>query len=203
LRGVWIVVSSSPFRSRVLAEQPSGYKSIFSKWGRKAVTFSILFYTATHLGSIPGWLARIATLWIAISLSSTALIVLATEVRSLLLRIKVQMAEFDRTMLPPLFDRRREKHAKFRLRLTRRQITRTEGEMLEKLNHAIDYLIDTYDLREFSGTPKELSPAEFVAAQMLLQCRAEMLKDYPPLPSFSYLVKRRLAYLMNSRRPRV
>ena len=103
-------------------------------------------------------------------------------------------------MLLPLFDRRREKHAKFRLRLTGRQITRTEGEMLEKLNHAIDYLIDTYDLRQFSGTPRELPPAEFVAAQTLLQCRAEMLKDYPPLPSFSYLVKRRLAYLMNGRR---
>ncbi len=75
-----------------------------------------------------------------------------------------------------------------------------EGKMLEKLNHAIDYLIDTYDLRKFSETSEELRPAEFVAVLKLLKCRAEMLKDYPPLPSFSYLVKRRLTYLMASRR---
>ncbi|WP_348270060.1 hypothetical protein P8936_06425 [Edaphobacter paludis] len=158
------------------------------------------FHTTVHtLQVILGWLAKMAAIWFAISVISITLILFAVHAWSLLLRLKVKMDEFDRTMPLPLFDRRRKKHPKFNLRLTRRQFSRTEGEMFEKLDHAIDYLIDTYDLRKFSGIRNELLPDEFIAAQRLLQCRAEMLKEYTPLPSLSYLLKRRLAYLMNRR----
>jgi hypothetical protein len=163
----------------------------------KPMIFPILVHTTVHVGSIFGWLARIVELWLFISMSSIVLIVIGVGIRSKLIGIKLQMAKFDRTMPLPLFDRRKRRQTRFPLRLTRRQVPPTEAKMVEKLNHAIDYLIDTYDLRKYSSAPDTMLPAEFIAVQKLLQCRAEILKQYSPLPSFSYLLKRRFAYLMN------
>jgi predicted helicase len=145
-------------------------------------------------------MATILGIWLAISMASLFLILLAAKVWSMFIGIKIRMAEFDRTMPLSLFNRRKSRQTRFRLRLTRRQIPKEVGERIENLNHAIDYLIDSYDLRKFSHMPADLRPAEFAAAEMLLQCRAEMLRDYLPLPSLSYLLKRRIAYLMNTRR---
>ena len=165
------------------------------------VNKTMTFHASVHMVQvILGCLAKAAAIWFAISVISITLILFAAHTWSFLLRLKVTMEQFDRTMPLPLFDRRRKKNAKFNLRLTRRQFSRAEGEMFEKLDHAIDYLIDTYELRKFSGSREELLPPEFIAAQMLLQCRAEMLREYTLLPSLSYLLKRRLAYLMNRRR---
>jgi hypothetical protein len=164
------------------------------------VTFPILLHTTIHAASLLGQIATVAALWLTTSMASVLLIVLAARVWSMLLRVKVRMAEFDRTMPIAIFDLRTRRQTRFRLKLTRRQIPNVEGKMIEKLNHAIDYLIDTYDLRKFSALLEDMRPPEFVAAQTLLQCRAEILKDHLPLPSFSYLLKRRLAYLMNTRR---
>jgi hypothetical protein len=145
-------------------------------------------------------MARIIGLWLAISTASLFLIILAVQIRSMLIGIKIRMAEFDRTIPLPLFKQRKRRQTKFRLRLTRRQIPKDVGKMIEKLNHAIDYLIDVYALRNFADVPEDLRPAEFVAAETLLQCRAEILKDYLPMPSLSYFLKRRIEYLMNTRR---
>ncbi len=98
------------------------------------------------------YLMAAASLWIAISAICVALIILSSRVWFLLLRIKMRMTRFDETMPFPLFDRRLRRRTIFHLSLTRRVIAPKEGKMLEKLNHAIDYLIDTYHLREFSKT---------------------------------------------------
>jgi len=110
--------------------------------------------------------------------------------------LKLHMAETDATLPLPMFDRRRKRDSRYRLRVTRRNLTREEGRALETLRHAIDYLIEAYELRADGIRPEETRPAEFAAVQLLLQGHAKLLETRPPLPSFAYLFRRRASYLM-------
>jgi hypothetical protein len=45
-----------------------------------------------------------------------------------------------------------------------------------------------------------MSPPQVAAVQILLQKRAEMLAEHPPMPSLLTLLRRRLAYLSLARK---
>jgi len=147
--------------------------------------------------------ARTAGLWLAISASSLALIVLISSLGQALLRLKIRMAETDGTSPLPLFNRRKAiRRRSFRLRLTRRPLTVEEGSALERVNFEIDVLIQTHHLGRFIGAPPGPRPPEFQAVETLLKHRAEFLERHPPLPSFRYLLQRRLLLALSRVRTR-
>lgn len=115
-------------------------------------------------------------------------------------RLKIAMIEAAGPLPPPLHDRRRRQRGRFRLRTTRRQLAPQEGRTLESLHHAIDYLVQTYDLKHIADQPQSMSPPQVAAVQILLQKRAEMLAEHPPMPSLIALLRRRLAYLSLARK---
>jgi hypothetical protein len=115
-------------------------------------------------------------------------------------RLKIAMIEAAGPLPAPLPDRRRRQRGRFRLRTTRRQLAPQEGRKLESLHHAIDYLVQTYDLKHFAGQPQTGAPPQVAAVQILLQKRAEMLAEHPPMPSLITLLRRRLAYLNLARK---
>jgi hypothetical protein len=115
-------------------------------------------------------------------------------------RLKIAMIEAAGPLPAPLRDRRRRQRGRFRVRTTRRQLAPQEGRTLESLHHAIDYLVQTYDLKQFAGQPQTNAPPQVAAVQILLRKRAEMLAEHPPLPSLLTLLRRRLAYLSLSRK---
>jgi hypothetical protein len=154
------------------------------------------FYST--FGHILGFVAKGLFIWLSITLLAITLIVVVGTLQRILMRLKIRMAEVDGRLPLPLHDRRRRKSRQFFLRLTRRPLTAEDGLALEALNHAIDYLIQTYGLERFVGMPPGHRPAEFFAVQTLLECRAEMLNLRPPLPSFSYLLRRRLACVIST-----
>jgi hypothetical protein len=115
-------------------------------------------------------------------------------------RLKIAMIEAAGPLPAPLHDRRRRQRGRFRLRTTRRQLAPQEGMMLESLHRAIDYLMQTYNLKQFADQPQTTAPPQLAAVQILLQKRAEMLAEHPPMPSLLTLLRRRLAYLSLARK---
>ena len=115
-------------------------------------------------------------------------------------RLKIAMIEAAGPLPAPLHDRRRRQRGRFRLRTTRRQLAPQEGRTLESLHHAIDYLIQTYNLKQFAAQPQTIAPPQLAAVQILLQKQAEMLAEHPPMPSLLTLLRRRLAYLSLARK---
>jgi len=158
--------------------------------------FVVLFNGGMHPGHVLYMVGVFLAVWTLVGISVLALIAAFGGVQRAAVRLKASMAETDGTLPLPFFNRRRRSEGKFSLNLTRRQLTLGEGAALEKLHHAIDYLIQSYSLDDFASKPAAQRPAEFFAAELLLQSRAEMLGARPPMPSFFYLLQRRLAYLM-------
>jgi len=115
-------------------------------------------------------------------------------------RLKLAMIEAAGPLPPSLHDRRRRQRGRFRVRTTRRQLAPQEGMVLESLHRAIDYLVQTYNLKQFADQPQTLAPPQVAAVQILLQKRAEMLAEHPPMPSLLTLLRRRLAYLSLARK---
>lgn len=115
-------------------------------------------------------------------------------------RLKIAMIEAAGPLPQPLHDRRRRQRGRFRLRTTRRQLAPQQGILLESLQHAIDYLVQTYHLKQFADRPWTMAPPQLAAVQILLQKRAEMLAEDPPMPSLITLLRRRLAYLSLARK---
>jgi len=149
-----------------------------------------------HPSSTLHTVGLVFAVWMLTAVSVVAVLVCGATLYRGIVRLKANMVEKDSTLPLPFFNRRRQSQDKFSLSLTRRQMTLGEGAALEKLHHAIDYLIQSYSLDEFANKPLAQRPAEFFAAELLLQSRAEMLGARPPMPSFFYLLQRRIAYLM-------
>jgi hypothetical protein len=115
-------------------------------------------------------------------------------------RLKIAMIEAAGPLPAPLHDRRRRQRSRFRLRTTRRQLAPQQGILLESLQHAIDYLMQTYNLKQFTDQPRTMAPPQVAAVRILLQKRAEMLAEHPPMPSLITLLRRRLASLSLARK---
>jgi hypothetical protein len=144
-------------------------------------------------------LAPIAGIWLLISLACVLLAFLTGACYRISARLKIAMIEAAGPLPAPLHDRRRRQRGRFRLRRTRRQLAPQEGAALESLNHAIDYLTQTYRLNRFAGQPPQTCPPQLTALELLLHKRAEMLVEHPPMPSFASLLRRRFAYLRLSK----
>jgi hypothetical protein len=138
-------------------------------------------------------LGSVVEVWIAISVATALLVFAGGASYGAAMRLKTAMTEADRTLPLPLYDRRRSQRGRYRLRIDRRQLTAEEGAMLETLHHAIDYLVQTYKLEQIVEGSRETRPAELLAVEILLQKRMEMLAQRIPLPSFGYLLQRRIA----------
>jgi len=158
--------------------------------------FVVIFNGGMHPGHVLYMVGVFLAVWTLVGISVLALVVGFGAAQRGAMHVKAIMAEKDGTLPLPFFNRRRRSEGKFSLNLTRRQLTLGEGAALEKLHHAIDYLIQSYSLDDFAGKPVAQRPAEFFAAELLLQTRAEMLGAKPPMPSFFYLLQRRLAYML-------
>jgi hypothetical protein len=115
-------------------------------------------------------------------------------------RLKIAMIDAAGPLPASLHDRRRRQRSRFRLRTTRRQLAPQQGILLESLQHAIDYLMQTYNLKQFTDHPRTMAPPQVAAVRILLQKRAEMLAEHPPMPSLITLLRRRLAYLSLARK---
>jgi hypothetical protein len=146
---------------------------------------------------------RIVGIWLSITVISVALFYVVAISHLGLLRIKNSLAEADGTLPLPFHDRRKQARYVFRPQMTRRDLRLAEGVALERLHHSIDYLIQTYNLRRFAGEHRGPQQAEFTAVEILLRCRAEMLGGRPPLPSFSYLLSRKVLYWIHAVRKHV
>ncbi|MEO6804170.1 MAG: hypothetical protein ABI197_13105 [Granulicella sp.] len=137
---------------------------------------------------------NITAFWLLGSLLLSISVVMAAEVRKMLLHVKLRMVEVDNTIPLPLVDRRKKQLDAFRLRLTRRNLTIEEGRALETLRHATDYLIDTYGLYETVSEHPSVETAPREAVQLLLNHLSDFLDARLPLPSFAYLLQRRISY---------
>jgi hypothetical protein len=144
-------------------------------------------------------LARIAGIWLLLSLALLLLALLTSACYRISGHLKIAMIEAAGPLPAPLYDRRRRQRGRFRLRTTRRQLAPREGAALESLNHAIDYLTQTYRLKRCAGQPPEACPPQLTAVTLLLHKRSEMLIEHPPMPSFAALLRRRFAYLRLSK----
>jgi len=158
-----------------------------------------LFLAANLSLRLLHWLANAAGLWLLISATVLFLLFATGAWHRLSARLKVAMIEAAGALPPDFHDRRHRQRGRFRLRLTRRQLTPQEGATLESLRHAIDYLIQSYGLKSFANRPWVAAPAQVTAVEILLQKRAEMLAEHPPMPSLLSLLRRRLAYLKLAR----
>ena len=139
-------------------------------------------------------------MWLLLSAAVLLLLFLTGVCYRIADRLKIAMIEAAGPLPPPLHDRRRRQRGRFRLRTTRRQLAPQEGRTLESLLHAIDYLMQTYNLKQFAAQPQTMAPPQLAAVQILLQKRAEMLAEHPPMPSLLTLLRRRLAYLSLARK---
>jgi hypothetical protein len=139
-------------------------------------------------------------IWLLLSATVLLLLFLTGVCYRIADRLKVAMIEAAGPLPPPLHDRRRRQRGRFRLRTTRRQLTPQEGMVLESLHRAIDYLVQSYNLRQFADQPQTMTPPQLAAVQILRQKRAEMLAEHPPAPSLITLLRRRLAYLSLARK---
>jgi hypothetical protein len=139
-------------------------------------------------------------IWILLSAAVLLLLFITGVCYRIADRLKIAMIEAAGPLPPPLHDRRRRQRGRFRLRTTRRQLAPQEGKMLESLHRAIDYLVQTYNLKQFADQPQTTAPPQLAAVQILLQKRAEMLAEHPPMPSLLTLLRRRLAYLSLARK---
>jgi hypothetical protein len=154
----------------------------------------------SHLAGVLHILGRVAGLWCLISATLFLLLLVAGVCYRLSSRLRIAMIEAAGPLPAPLHDRRHRQRGRFRLRHTRRQLAPREGAMLESLNHAIDYLVQTYHLKHPTAQPLDcVRPAQLEAVELLLQKRAEMLAERPPMPSLASLLRRRIAYLRLSK----
>jgi hypothetical protein len=144
--------------------------------------------------------ARGVGIWLVLSTAVLLLLFITGVCYRIADRLKIAMIEAAGPLPPPLHDRRRRQRGRFRLRTTRRQLAPQEGRMLESLHRAIDYLVQTYNLKQFADQPQTTAPPQLAAVQILLQKRAEMLAEHPPMPSLLTLLRRRLAYLSLARK---
>jgi hypothetical protein len=144
--------------------------------------------------------ARGVGIWLLLSTAVLLLLFITGVCYRIADRLKIAMIEAAGPLPPPLHDRRRRQRGRFRLRTTRRQLAPQEGRMLESLHRAIDYLVQTYNLKQFADQPQTTAPPQLAAVQILLQKRAEMLAEHPPMPSLLTLLRRRLAYLSLARK---
>ncbi len=158
---------------------------------------SLCFVIRFHLIATRSFLlfvGKILGMWVLLCGTASAGIVGISFVRSFLLSVKLRMVEVDSTLPLPLHNRRRWPQSKFRLRITRRQLKDVDGKSLERIGRQIDGLIEAHDLLRFRGMPEGPRPAAFYEVEMLLKERSELLGKYLLLPSFSYLIRRRLAW---------
>jgi hypothetical protein len=162
--------------------------------------FRMLLSIITPIWRVLHLLGNIVEVWIAISVATALFIFAGSASYGAAMRVKTSMAETDRTLPLPLYDRRRSQRGRYRLRLNRRQLTAEEGAMLETLHHAIDYLVQTYKLEQIAKVLPETRPPQLLAVEILLQKRMEMLAKHTPLPSFGYLLQRRIAYRLLAHR---
>jgi hypothetical protein len=141
------------------------------------------------------WLGNVAAIWVLLSAAAVLSLLAVGAWHRLSARLKVAMIEAAGPLPPQFHDRRHRQRGRFRLRMTRRQLSPQEGATLESLRHAIDYLIQSYGLKSFANRPWVAAPAQVNAVEILLQKRAEMLAEHPPMPSLASLLRRRFAYL--------
>jgi hypothetical protein len=157
-------------------------------------TGSHLDASAVAMEAVLRLLVNITAFWLLGSLLLALSAVVAAELRKVLLKLKLRMVEVDSTLPLPLVDRRKKQHDAFSLRLTHRNLTIEEGRAIETLRHATDYLIDTYGLYERGSEDPRVETAPRQAVQLLLNSLSVFLDARLPLPSFMYLLRRRISY---------
>jgi hypothetical protein len=147
---------------------------------------------AMHLLPAPALrlLSQAIGTWVLLSVVLVLSILAMASCYRAALRLKRAMAESDASPV-----REPDRPQRATLRLTRHPLTREQGAALESLHHAIDYLMQTYDLRQPPNQPQPVDTPQRAAVEILLLKRSEMLAAHPPLPSLFSLLRRRLTHL--------
>jgi len=164
------------FRARLWLHSAGFFLQRWSVWVEK--------HLLSFIGKMVGY-------WLLISCAIMAVIFVVCVLRNVLVSAKARMAEADGALPLPLHNRRRRRESHYRLTLTRRNLSLSDGIVLDRLNREIEGLILIHDLERCIETPPGPEAEAHGAVEMLLQRRAELLNKYPPLPSFVYLVTRR------------